>query len=127
MIKLIADLFSDLLQQVMTLERPSSHLVNQGFRHTGDGEGKEKQREGSGERASRGIMRAGGGARDRDREREGGRKGEGGRERRRPSERVLNQEIVSSQSAHIQGLQTFLDSFLFFILAVWSTSSQSGL
>ena len=46
MIKLIADLFSDLLQQVMTLERPSSHLVNQGFRHTGDGEGKEKQREG---------------------------------------------------------------------------------
>ena len=83
MIKLIADLFSDLLQQVMTLERPSSHLVNQGFRHTGDGEGKEKQREGSGERASRGIMRAGGGETDRDREREGDRKGEGGWERRR--------------------------------------------
>ena len=40
MIKLIADLFSDLLQQVMTVERPSSHLVNQGHRHTGDGAGK---------------------------------------------------------------------------------------
>ena len=40
MIKLIADLFSDLLQQVMTVERPSSHLVDQGHRHTGDGAGK---------------------------------------------------------------------------------------